>query len=266
MAIDGKTPKAERREAIERFTAGQVQFLLNFGVFTEGFDCPAAEVCVMARPTKSRSLYEQMLGRVLRPGDGVVDPHPTAEARKAAIAASSKPIAHVLDFVGNSRHKLVSSVDVLGGNYSVEIRQLAEKELERKGGDPALALKKAAARFAFLVEEAERKTKYETQHVDPFGTSTVSATGQGQKRGGATDGQVQFLVNLGVENDTAIGYGRRQASVVIDKLKQERCTVKQKKLLAKHGFNPDVPFDAARKIIDEIVASGWTLRGDLAEA
>jgi superfamily II DNA or RNA helicase len=36
-------------------------------VLTEGFDSPSAEVCILARPTKSLGLYIQMVGRVLRP-------------------------------------------------------------------------------------------------------------------------------------------------------------------------------------------------------
>ncbi len=43
--------------------------ICNCMVLTEGFDAPNAEVCVLARPTKSKGLYIQMVGRVLRPYD-----------------------------------------------------------------------------------------------------------------------------------------------------------------------------------------------------
>jgi len=44
-----------------------MKIICNCMVLTEGFDCPPAEVCVLARPTKSLGMYIQMVGRVLRP-------------------------------------------------------------------------------------------------------------------------------------------------------------------------------------------------------
>ena len=43
---------------------------MNVGVLTEGFDAPDVGCIVLARPTKSFSLYRQMIGRGLRPADG----------------------------------------------------------------------------------------------------------------------------------------------------------------------------------------------------
>ena len=64
------------------FAAGKVQVVCNCGVLTEGFDDPGVEVVIMGRPTKSRSLYSQMVGRSTRPLPGVVDGPETAEARQ----------------------------------------------------------------------------------------------------------------------------------------------------------------------------------------
>ena len=64
--ISGDT-KAEDRELIyHRTRRGQIQVLVNVMVLTEGFDMPQLEVAVIARPTASRALYTQMVGRVLR--------------------------------------------------------------------------------------------------------------------------------------------------------------------------------------------------------
>lgn len=68
--IDCETPKAERTSAMERFRTGALTILSSVGVLTEGFDAPRAEVCILARPTKSLSLHLQMIGRVLRPFAG----------------------------------------------------------------------------------------------------------------------------------------------------------------------------------------------------
>lgn len=68
--IDAYTDTEMRREAIERFKAGEIQVLTSVGVLTTGFDAPNAEAVVLARPTKSLMLHIQMIGRVLRPYEG----------------------------------------------------------------------------------------------------------------------------------------------------------------------------------------------------
>ncbi len=68
--IDWATPREERRAAIESFRSGALLALSSVGVLTEGFDAPAAEVCILARPTRSLPLFLQMAGRVLRPAPG----------------------------------------------------------------------------------------------------------------------------------------------------------------------------------------------------
>ncbi len=65
--VDAKTPTEIRKQAMVRFRTGDLVVLSSVGVLTEGFDAPAAEVCILARPTKSLSLHLQMIGRVLRP-------------------------------------------------------------------------------------------------------------------------------------------------------------------------------------------------------
>jgi DNA repair protein RadD len=64
--LDCKTKKVERERIIDGLRDGAVTIVSSVGVLTEGFDAPAAEVCILARPTLSLSLYIQMVGRVLR--------------------------------------------------------------------------------------------------------------------------------------------------------------------------------------------------------
>lgn len=68
--IDAYTPEFERVRIIRAFRSGEVTVLSNVGVLCEGFDCPAASVMILARPTKSLILYIQMAGRVLRIAPG----------------------------------------------------------------------------------------------------------------------------------------------------------------------------------------------------
>ncbi|MFJ1543566.1 DEAD/DEAH box helicase [Streptomyces sp. NPDC088246] len=65
-AIDSTTPPNERRKQINDFRKGRIQVLTNYGVLTQGFDAPATRVVVVARPTYSPNIYQQMIGRGLR--------------------------------------------------------------------------------------------------------------------------------------------------------------------------------------------------------
>ncbi len=84
MHIDGETNKAVRMQAIEDFRRGKVQILSNAELLGEGFDVPAMEAVILARPTASLTLYIQQAMRPMRP-----DPE---NANKTAI---------VIDHVGN---------------------------------------------------------------------------------------------------------------------------------------------------------------------
>ena len=70
VAIDSKTPTAERQADIEAFKKGDIQVLVNVDIFSEGFDCPDVEFVQLARPTLSLAKYLQMVGRGLRVAKG----------------------------------------------------------------------------------------------------------------------------------------------------------------------------------------------------
>lgn len=65
-AVSAKTPADLRAEYIRRFRSGQIWVLVNVDLFGEGFDVPAVEVVIMARPTASLAVYLQQFGRALR--------------------------------------------------------------------------------------------------------------------------------------------------------------------------------------------------------
>lgn len=66
MLVTGDTPKRVRSERLDAFKNRQCPVLLNCGVFTEGTDIPNIDCIVLARPTKSRNLLVQMIGRGMR--------------------------------------------------------------------------------------------------------------------------------------------------------------------------------------------------------
>jgi superfamily II DNA or RNA helicase len=64
--VSGNTRDVTRRQVINDFKKGNIRVLCNCEVLTTGFDAPRVTHVVMARPTVSRVLYEQIVGRGLR--------------------------------------------------------------------------------------------------------------------------------------------------------------------------------------------------------
>ena len=65
-SVSAKTPAEVRSDYIRRFRDGRLTVLVNVDLFGEGFDVPAVEVVIMARPTASLAVFLQQFGRVLR--------------------------------------------------------------------------------------------------------------------------------------------------------------------------------------------------------
>ena len=65
-AIHGGMKAEERAKILVDFADDKIRILVNCQILTEGFDQPDVDCVVIARPTKSQSLYTQMVGRALR--------------------------------------------------------------------------------------------------------------------------------------------------------------------------------------------------------
>jgi len=72
-ALDGTTPLATRRAILQRLHTGETRVVANCAVLTEGFDEPSVDCIIVARPTQSALLYQQMLGRGTRTYPGKTD-------------------------------------------------------------------------------------------------------------------------------------------------------------------------------------------------
>jgi len=68
--VSGETSLSERDRILQEFKAGKIRVVANVGVLTTGFDFPALDTVVMARPTLSLAMYYQIVGRLLRPFPG----------------------------------------------------------------------------------------------------------------------------------------------------------------------------------------------------
>ena len=126
-AVSGGMKPAERREFQERFVRREILVLCACDLLNEGWDCPEIEVLFMARPTMSRMLYTQQLGRGMRLFPG-------------------KESLMVFDFVDNasqynmpqSLHRLFKLKEYRPGQLAVapSAQKTAEAALYAKGEKP----------------------------------------------------------------------------------------------------------------------------------
>ena len=65
-AVSGGTDRSVRRRIVDDFRSGEINVLVNYGIFREGFDAPKTRAILVARPVYSPNLYFQMVGRGLR--------------------------------------------------------------------------------------------------------------------------------------------------------------------------------------------------------
>ncbi|CAD6612914.1 BAG_1a_G0011670.mRNA.1.CDS.1 [Saccharomyces cerevisiae] len=93
--VTSDTKQIERDNIIQKFKNGETEVLMNCGIFTEGTDMPNIDCILLCRPTKSRSLLIQMIGRGLR-------------------LHHSKDHCHIIDFIGASSVGVVSAPTLLG--------------------------------------------------------------------------------------------------------------------------------------------------------
>ena len=130
-AVSGSMKQSERREFQEKFVNRDIQVLCACDLLNEGWDCPEIEVLFMARPTMSKVLYTQQLGRGMRLYEG-------------------KESLMVFDFVDNasqynapySLHRLFRLKDYQPGALAVAPsgKKTAEEELYARGEKPEALL------------------------------------------------------------------------------------------------------------------------------
>lgn len=251
VALSGETHPDDRRKSVDDFKGGRVQFLVNCALFLEGFDAPLCACVAMARPTKSRALYAQAIGR----GTRIL-----GLSLEESVAAGKSDLL-VLDFVGNSStHSLVSVADVLDGSVTEEVAQRVTELVKEEPDLPVhVALERAGQQLA---EEARRRAlataRFRTIEIDPF--SILGAVARPGRWGGmpVTDRQAEMLDRVGID---VAHYDRGQASELIGRIIDRRqaglCSYKQARLLARAGLNPDVSFEVAVAAIDELARNRW---------
>ena len=95
--VHGGTSKVKRSALIALFQRGNLRWMVNVNVLSEGFDAPHIDCVAMLRPTKSPGLYYQQVGRGFRLAPGKLD-------------------CLVLDYAGNTlEHGPVDAIRVKAG-------------------------------------------------------------------------------------------------------------------------------------------------------
>ena len=127
FAVSGGMKTSERKESLAKFASGEIKVLCACDLLNEGWDCPETEVLFMARPTMSKVLYTQQLGRGMRLSKG-------------------KDHLMVFDFVDNasqynmpqSTHRLFQLKQYKSGGLVVAptAQRTAEEGLYAKGEKP----------------------------------------------------------------------------------------------------------------------------------
>jgi ATP-dependent helicase IRC3 len=159
--VTGETPKLERAATLDGFRAAEFPVLVNCGVFTEGTDIPNIDCVVLARPTRSRNLLVQMIGRGMRL-------HPL------------KTNCHIIDMVSSLETGIVTTPTLFGLNPNElvdeasvdDMRLTAEQRRERAERMGASESDAARQRQLRLAEDPATAAA----SLDPAALSRASVT------------------------------------------------------------------------------------------
>lgn len=247
----------DRAEVIKAFDKGEYNVLCNSMLLTEGWDCPSVDCIVCLRPTKSRSLYCQIVGRGTR----------LCEGKKDLL---------LLDFLWHTeRHELCRPAHLICQNDEVAKKMTANLEKDKGCAvDIEEAEKQAssdvvAEREESLAKQLEEMKKRKKKLVNPlqFEMSIQAedlanyVPAFGWEMMPPSEGQKNTLEKLGILPDEIDNAGK--ASLLIDRLNKRRdvglTTPKQIRFLESRGFNHvgTWQFSDAKKLIDRIAANGW---------
>lgn len=134
------TPIPERNALIDGFKAGAFPVLINCALLTEGTDIPNIDCVVIARPTRSRNVFLQMIGRGMR-----LSPN------------TGKQDCHVIDFVDSTNRiaGIVNAPTLFGLNPETIVDDASVQELEARA-------------------EAANREELSVPHTDPTGDNRLS--------------------------------------------------------------------------------------------
>lgn len=246
----------DRNEITEAFANGKYNVLCNSMLLTEGWDCPSVDCVIVLRPTKSRALYTQMIGRGTRLCEG-------------------KDHLLVLDFLWHyEKHSLCRPAHLIAKSDDVAIKMTEILETSSMGLEEAEEEAERdllAEREASLAKELAAMRKKKAKLVDPlqfeFSIQAEDLTHYvpafGWQSSSITDKQKKTIEDFGLNPDTIEDAGK--ASMLIDRLHKRKAeglsTPKQIRFLENKGFKNVGTWTntQASNMISRISASGWRI-------
>ena len=259
VAAEVNGSSEDRAEILQDFEEGKYNVLCNSMLLTEGYDCPAVDCIIVLRPTKSRPLYAQMVGRGTR-----LSPE------------TGKDHLLLIDFLWmTERHELCHPASLICEDEDVARRMT--KDMEANAGNPEdieEAEKKATEEVVQEREEAlaaqlaaQRRKK--SRLVDPLQYAmSIEALDLanyrpifGPEAQAPSQDQKDSLEKLGIKADSVetSGQADKLLNTINDRRARGLATPKQIKQLENRGFQNvgTWSFEQARRLIDRIAANGW---------
>lgn len=242
---------SDRAEKVDRYKRGETQVLVNCMLFVEGFDAPATSAIVLCRPTKSRALYSQMVGRGTR----------LAKGKEDCLLIDFAWLTDALD--------LVRPADLFDRSDRDDKEAEILGELIAKAPDgidlveaAAVAKEEATRRQVIRVKARERDVKVRWVSYDPMAMAdTLGIPMRGATNATndpATTGQVQTLAKFGVDKGDQMSRRRatKMIDVLVDRRRRNLATPKQAAWMIKLGVEPalarSMSFPDAKLKLDEL--------------
>lgn len=255
-AVEVNGDSTDRADILTDFENGKYDVLCNAMLLTEGWDCPAVDCVVVLRPTKVRSLYQQMVGRGMRlfPGKDhlllldflwMTERHDLC--KPSFLIAKDEKIAESID---NMLQKTDEEVDLIDAEEQAERDVLKEREATL-----AKQLEEMRSRKKKLVDPIQYALSIAAEDLASYTPSFPWEMGPPSKK------QLLFLENRGILPDTVKNAGL--ASMLIDRLKRRQeeglATPKQIRCLERYGFRQvgTWQFEAASNLISRLATNHW---------
>jgi len=159
VAVHGDS-EMSRGEALELLESGGLDVVFSVDLFNEGVDLPAIDTVLLLRPTESKVLFLQQIGRGLRKSNGkdrlvildFVGNHQSFLHKPQALMGQSMNQRQLADFARKAEQNQLELPDGCFVNYDLEVIEFL-KGLDQKGAEKDYqALKDTLGRRPTLTE------------------------------------------------------------------------------------------------------------------